>query len=429
MKKSFVALLVAITIVVPSVSFAAGLTQSQVDAILSLLRSFNADQSVVSNVETALTGAKPPVSSTFCYNWEKNLRVGDGQRIDTGATGLEADISALYLVLGKYEHLFDFDLVAQPGTAGSSMRTSYFSEQLASYVVQFQEKYRSEILTPNGLVRGTGYVGVSTRAKLLRLYGCTVSSNRPPVISGLDAPTTLAVGEVGTWAVKASDPEGKSLSYSVVWGDEVSAGTLATSPMAERLFIQTATFTHSYGTAGVYTPVFYVKDADGQVAKTSASVRVGGGGNTSQIQVISPNGGESWQKGTTQTIKWQDNRPVSSCKFDSTTGITTCPTPILYDLKLAPYYPPCTTGQCPLYEIQPYTIANSVNNSSYSWNVGSVKANWCLSGIDDASCPQMIAPDGSYTVQVCQTGTTTCDSSDSYFKIYSPNTTTSTNIY
>ncbi|MBU2219373.1 hypothetical protein KKG15_02705, partial [Patescibacteria group bacterium] len=28
-----------------------------------------------------------------------------------------------------------------------------------------------------------------------------------------------------------------------------------------------------------------------------------------------------------------------------------------------------------------------------------------------------IAPDGSYTIQICQTGSTICDSSDSYFSI------------
>src|SRR3989338_5922925 len=224
MKKSFVALLVAITIVVPSVSFGAGLSQSQIDAILGLLRSFGASESVVTNVTAALIGSGTPIPVRFCAAFANNLRIGDRG----------SEVSDLQTALGMEGYT--------TGAAG------VFDEQTASSVVGFQEKYRSEILTPNGLVRGTGYVGVSTRAKLLRLYGCTVSSNRPPVISGLDAPTTLAVGEVGTWAVKASDPEGKSLSYSVVWGDEVSAGTLATSPMAERLFIQTATFTHSYGT-------------------------------------------------------------------------------------------------------------------------------------------------------------------------------------
>ena len=49
-----------------------------------------------------------------------------------------------------------------------------FIEKTASAVVELQEKYRSEILTPNGLARGTGYVGLSTRAKLNRLSGCGV---------------------------------------------------------------------------------------------------------------------------------------------------------------------------------------------------------------------------------------------------------------
>src|SRR3989344_263222 len=46
------------------------------------------------------------------------------------------------------------------------------------------------------------------------------TSSGAPSISGLDAPTSLAVGQTGTWTVRASAPAGTQLSYSVLWGDE-----------------------------------------------------------------------------------------------------------------------------------------------------------------------------------------------------------------
>jgi len=55
-----------------------------------------------------------------------------------------------------------------------------------------------------------------------------------------------------------------------------------------------------------------------------------------------------------------------------------------------------------------------VYGSSYNWSVGKILNFDGTSGT---------APDGSYTVQVCQTGTSVCDSSDSYFKIVSGTTT------
>ena len=76
-----------------------------------------------------------------------------------------------------------------------------------------------------------------------------------PVLMG---PTTLDVGESGKWKVKASDPENGSLNYSVSWGDEVSrtmsSGSVPT--MAKREASQTATFTHTYNTAGTITRNF-----------------------------------------------------------------------------------------------------------------------------------------------------------------------------
>lgn len=154
-----------------------------------------------------------------------------------------------------------------------------------------------------------------------------------------------------------------------------------------------------------------VSNANG--TSNSVSFTVTRGTTQSSIQVLSPNGGETWIKGTTQTIKWQDNTPIviSTCPVGSYCPVERART---YDIKLVPYYPPCTGNICPRYVILgPYTIANGVYGSSYSWLVGKILDTY---GIGDS------APGSSYTIQVCQTGSKTCDSSDSFFKIVSGGT-------
>src|SRR3989338_11035658 len=326
---------------------ATGLTQAQIQAIIALVRSFGADESVVQNVDDSLNGRTPSIPvihpvppPTFCYDFPRNLSVGIGLR--------EAEADALGTILLK-EGLY------------STSNVNSFTEDIASAVVDFQSKYGIQL---------TGTVGPITRAKLNSLYGCKVripesprinvvspnggetyqtgsdvpirwqsqnlpaggeiiliisrrgdgataayarginstetafsvsipfatavatdyqvsvsyrngndtalaqdtsngtftitsgnTTNRPPVISGVDAPTTLNVNQQGTWTVKASDPENGALSYSVVWGDEQSTGTNQSSMTASApAFVQTTSFTHSYASSGTFTPSFYVKD-------------------------------------------------------------------------------------------------------------------------------------------------------------------------
>ncbi|HEY4525600.1 MAG TPA: IPT/TIG domain-containing protein, partial [Candidatus Paceibacterota bacterium] len=109
-----------------------------------------------------------------------------------------------------------------------------------------------------------------------------------PVISGVSGPTTLKVGEVGTWKINASSNYNDYLSYSVVWGDEVSKMGSASEngvPAYARTQ-QSATFTHQYSQAGTYSPAFYVTNQKNQMAEASISVQVGGGVISSKPDII-----------------------------------------------------------------------------------------------------------------------------------------------
>jgi len=181
MKTYILGTVLALGIVIsPAFTHAAGLTSSQIQSILSILSSFGVDQSVISNVQVALNGGTPTnTTSQFCYNFNSNLSMGqNGSAVIALQTALQKDGESVSI-------------------------TSTFDEQTASAVTGFQEKYISDILTPVGLNHGTGYVGVSTRAKLNSLYGCSLPSTQllnavvTPTISRV-SPTSVVAGNIVT---------------------------------------------------------------------------------------------------------------------------------------------------------------------------------------------------------------------------------------
>ncbi len=263
----------------------------------------------------------------------------------------------------------------------------------------------------------TGYVGQITKAKIVALTCNSIPSGSNPVISGVSGPQTLNANQTGTWTVSAYDQNGGTLSYSVNWGD---ANYMMNGVSGSQNFqtSQSATFTHSYTQAGTYTPAFTVTSensiqcfkapcpTNGGSATTSLSVNVGGAVPVSSIQVISPNGGETLNRGNYFQINWNEVFPVCSG------GASCMPAPFYYDIKLAPYHAPCTDRFCPMIAYRmPYTIAQKVFGYSYSWQVGNVIDNNLYNTYSN------YVPSGLYTVQICRSDGTVCDSSDSPFTI------------
>lgn len=105
----------------------------------------------VQALQAQLSALRSGSSTSFCFSFNTNLGVGSNG----------GDVSALNTALSKG------GFVSSQNNSGAT-----FDEALASAVSSFQERYRSEILTPAGLSSGTGYLGARTRAKLNSLYGC-----------------------------------------------------------------------------------------------------------------------------------------------------------------------------------------------------------------------------------------------------------------
>ncbi len=122
----------------------AALTQSQIDNI-------RAQIIVLQQQLIQLLSAQNATPSNWCHTFTANMKLQDNN----------SEVNALNTALLKQGYYV--------------IVSNYFAQETFSAVVQFQEKYASDILTPSGLAYGTGYAGPKTRAKLNTLYGCSQS--------------------------------------------------------------------------------------------------------------------------------------------------------------------------------------------------------------------------------------------------------------
>ncbi len=144
-------------------------------------------------------------SGAWCHNFNQNLL--------QGATGSEV-------------HNLHLALAAQGFNVSSTdLQNQSFGTSTKAAVILFQEKYRSDILTPYGLTRGTGNVYQATRAKLNQLYGCNSTTCSPSWQTGAwsacsNSVQTRTVTDTNNCGVNTSKPstsQGCTTSCSPNW--------------------------------------------------------------------------------------------------------------------------------------------------------------------------------------------------------------------
>lgn len=320
MRKLYFILPILAIVLLPSFSSAATVEelQAQISALLAQLQSL---QSQLAQIQ-----GQPAV---WCHDFNVNLKIGDkGNEISLLRAALAKEGFEVFNPQeNPYESSFDEDLAS----AVTGLQEKYKDEILTPLGLKYGTGFAgkatraklnhlygcvkpipppfcaqvsvicestSKIVCPSGLddkgcpfpckcvpvvpcaepACQIGYQSYDTGEK--DSNGCPIkkcippTENQPPVIHGVSGPTTLKVNETGTWIVKASDPEQGILTYFVLWGDE-GAFVGPTLVPKSTVYVQTATFTHSYSKAAIYNPTFTVTDDKGLSVKTSISVNVG----------------------------------------------------------------------------------------------------------------------------------------------------------
>ena len=134
--------------------------QSQINQILVQIAQLQSQLATANNQQQTpvqSTQQQTSSNSNFCYTFTKTLKYKD----------FGYAVGALQAILQK------------EGLLNIPKLTAYFGPVTQNAVIAFQEKYKDEILTPFGLINGTGNVGNATIIKLNQLYGCVTTINTP----------------------------------------------------------------------------------------------------------------------------------------------------------------------------------------------------------------------------------------------------------
>lgn len=179
-------------------------------------------------------------------------------------------------------------------------------------------KHKIELnkLTPNTIyyvvVGGAtnGEIGKSTETSFTT--GTTQANISVPVITSVTGTATMKVGETASFTINAYDPQSKTLTSEVNWGDGYTT--------APSTFSQTATLTHVYNTIGTYVVKFTVTNSDGKKATYPMQIKVKSLDTTAPVisgTVVNVTASNA-------TITWTTNEPgTSSVYYGTNTPVDT----------------------------------------------------------------------------------------------------------
>ena len=135
-------------------------------------------------------------------NSQSSVSVNLTRNLNVGMTG--ADVQALQRFLNSDPAT----QVAISGVGSKGNETMYFGPATQAAVIKYQNKYRTEILTPVGLSQGTGFVGASTRAHM-NARGVVTTPTNPttPSTPGQSGNDLQGEGDLDTFEIDAANDD------------------------------------------------------------------------------------------------------------------------------------------------------------------------------------------------------------------------------
>jgi hypothetical protein len=122
---------------------------------------------VVSDSIVLKTGANITSSNQISNQTANQISLNQPFTKDLRFGNINTDVKRLQIFLNQDPTT----QIAKTGIGSSGKETNIFGYLTKAAVIKFQEKYASDILTPNGFKKGTGIVSKYTRAKINKLLG------------------------------------------------------------------------------------------------------------------------------------------------------------------------------------------------------------------------------------------------------------------